>query len=245
MKNNSLLCSLVKNFCCTAISCIRMLNPVTIRNRTALSENYFSNFSRKNMYEKKDVIISNDLVKSPNIVVYGTESQSHLKDCVKNIEHCLAVSCYTVYPISSVKFFTEPWLENTKALVILNSPFQQTDVFSIQNIVQKYLTVGGKVLSFSRLISNVKTVQNSLIQIEKFTGNLSLALQTTPNNAMVDMTVSVHGWQESAIDCNVDGNCLVKLNNSSHNNCIACFSNNENNSIVTLVSKSVLVSTCK
>ena len=208
----------------------KMFNSVMMKKRTTSSKNYFSNFLQKSLLEKEEKKIANDRVKPPNVVVYGAESQSHIAKCVRSIENCVGRSSYAVYPISSAKFFSEPWPENAKVLVVLNSSFKQGDILSLQNIVQKYLSIGGKVLSFSPHINNLKVQHN---QGRKFSGKLTLTLPNVKNRKSLD--IIVNGWQNYDIDCEVDEKCLVRLHNCSTNDCVAFFVNGDNNSIMSMV----------
>ena len=205
-----------------------MLNPVMIRSRIALSKNYFSNFSFQTRLEKTNSKTKNSypLSRPPNILVFGVEPHHILQNYVHQIEKCLFPSCYSVYSISYNKFFSDPWPENTKAIIILNSPFKLNDISSIKTIVEKYLNNGGTVLNFSQCICKMQTRSSS--KLVNFSGKLSLSMPKEPNSPNVDIVVS--RWNGNVIE-SANENSLLKLLVDNSFSCVASFSNKENTAI--------------
>ena len=192
-----------------------MFNQLLIKNRSALSQSYFTNFVKQTL--QTTVEKTNLLDKPPNILVLGNEPGVQMQRCIKCIETCLEKSCYTVYPILTDKFLTEPWLENTSGLIILSGHFQNSLVSQVKTKLKRYLQLGGKVLSFSEQMVN--HVQVSKISNFVSTNNATLLLQLLHEEVI---NLPNTAWSGTVIECTNDKS-LISLNSADTSHCLACF----------------------
>ena len=207
-----------------------MYSHLFVKNRLGLSNAYFSNFYKKTAlfsHGKADKVC----LKPPNVLVLGFDA-TDIQKYVDYIEQCLAPNGYTVYPISPSKLVADPWMESTKAVVVLNSSLSiryQLDNISI--VLQKYLSLGGKVLSFLPTICG-------LVQIEQLPKNLPLSgklILTLQNPNARKIEVDIKGLLKQVINIKNEEDNLMSVGANHEIKSVACYCNGQNNSIFSTV----------
>uniref|UniRef100_H2ZC67 Biotin-protein ligase N-terminal domain-containing protein n=1 Tax=Ciona savignyi TaxID=51511 RepID=H2ZC67_CIOSA len=132
-----------------------MLNPFLIKERTSTSI-----VSRLYKAQANSTTAS---MKPPNILLYTPGKDSdEANNAITLVKSCLSPNFYTVYPITSAKFYRDPWAENTHTVVIWCSESylsNHDNLGQVRKSLQNYLKIGGNVLLFNCFsIFNASTI---------------------------------------------------------------------------------------
>ncbi|XP_076815831.1 biotin--protein ligase-like [Clavelina lepadiformis] len=210
----------------------RMLNSFLSKNRTSGSEfaliNKTAGFGRVQV----DRQASNTNPKPPNILIYCPGHGSQLPRYVDAVESCLSPDQYTVYPITSAKFASDPWIENTAALII--SPHGGIkNEREIRRHVDEYLKVGGKVLSFDvTFIEDVSIKSTDEFKVLDFGSELDCVLTKSDQNLSLPCKL----WSGKAIYADKPLTQLIQVRFNGKTYSVAVSDSNSNHCIASTLS---------
>lgn len=211
-----------------------MFNKLILDKRVASSSSYFSNFSTTKSKKLSDLKTNAEAVmKPPNILIYSPESSKPSSTFVQIVENCLASNCYTCYVVTTSTLLKDPWVESTKALIVINTPFAESDNHDeVDKLFQDFLKSGGKLLNFSMELQN-QLLLHQLPWLKNFSGNLNLKLEKTgyKENSHV---LSFKLWPGYVIENATVKNKLICINDEQ-SSCVSCYCGDKKNHIFSTV----------
>ncbi|XP_074528972.1 biotin--protein ligase isoform X1 [Halichoeres trimaculatus] len=84
--------------------------------------------------------------KPPNVLVFTGGSQERFQALSKLLSECINTDNYTIYPLQPQQALTDPWMENTRLLVLAE---EDTLTPQLQTRFLTYLSQGGRVLGLA------------------------------------------------------------------------------------------------
>ncbi|KAM6983835.1 biotin--protein ligase isoform 1-T1 [Tautogolabrus adspersus] len=84
--------------------------------------------------------------KPPNVLVYTGDCQDRFQALSQLLYECVNMENYTIYPLLPQQALTDPWMENTRLLVLAE---EETLTPQLQTRFLTYLSQGGRVLGLA------------------------------------------------------------------------------------------------
>ncbi|XP_039260480.2 biotin--protein ligase-like [Styela clava] len=124
-----------------------IVDPILMLRRIQAHQSYIKPILNINANNSKGSVM-----KPPNILVYQPKSiQNCPKDCLTvAVERCLPLDKFAVYRLRYEEAASAPWMDNCQLLVVPSTASKNVDLDESEIVLlEKYLSLHGKILSFS------------------------------------------------------------------------------------------------
>ncbi|KAF7653192.1 hypothetical protein LDENG_00086190 [Lucifuga dentata] len=125
--------------------------------------------------------------KPPNVLVYTGGCQERFQVIRQLLTECINMEKYVVYPLNPQQALSEPWLDNTRLLVLAE---EQTLTPQLQTCFLTYLSQGGRVLGLSSCLCPAGL---SLEVRERRRGQISTLTFTREDSTDTELSVLANG----------------------------------------------------